>query len=43
MLTCIVNNDDYLSRYRLLKFGRRKVLQNMGNSSPDANNPNWYF
>ncbi|KAJ5477138.1 Trimethyllysine dioxygenase, partial [Penicillium diatomitis] len=26
-----VNNDDFVSRFRLLKFGRQKVLDNLGN------------
>jgi trimethyllysine dioxygenase len=26
-----VNNDDFVSRFRLLKYGREKVLTNLGN------------
>ncbi|KAL2855078.1 P-loop containing nucleoside triphosphate hydrolase protein [Aspergillus pseudodeflectus] len=29
-----INNDDFLSRYRLLKFGREHVLNNLGNTLP---------
>lgn len=27
-----VNNDDFVSRHRLLKFGRRKVLNSLGST-----------
>lgn len=29
MLTIVVNNDDFMSRYLLLNYGREKVLQNL--------------
>ncbi|KAJ5084436.1 hypothetical protein NUU61_009015 [Penicillium alfredii] len=35
-----INNDDYLSRHRLLKFGREKVLNNLGNFWIKKDNPN---
>ncbi|KAJ5834410.1 Trimethyllysine dioxygenase TmlH [Penicillium robsamsonii] len=34
-----VNNDDYISRLRLLKFGRKAVLDNLGNVRSHPNNP----
>lgn len=39
----LVNNDDFISKYRLLKFGREKVLQNLGNNRPIPINPNSYL
>lgn len=38
-----VNNDDYLSRLRLLKFGREEVLHNLGNVRSNTQNPYWYI
>ena len=38
-----VNNDDFLSRYRLLRFGRQKVLEHLGNSTNFRENPHSYF
>ncbi|OJJ89649.1 putative trimethyllysine dioxygenase TmlH [Aspergillus glaucus CBS 516.65] len=38
-----VNNDDFLSRYRLLKFGREAVLRNLGNTYNSESNPNMLF
>ncbi|PYI04855.1 trimethyllysine dioxygenase TmlH [Aspergillus sclerotiicarbonarius CBS 121057] len=38
-----VNNDDFISRYRLLKFGRNQVLRNIGNFRQDLDNPNYYL
>ncbi|KAJ6187061.1 hypothetical protein N7519_001969 [Penicillium mononematosum] len=37
-----VNNDDYISRLRLLKFGRKEVLDNLGNVRNNSQNP-YYF
>ncbi|KAL2821068.1 hypothetical protein BJX63DRAFT_379181 [Aspergillus granulosus] len=34
-----INNDDFLSRYRLLKFGRQHVLGNLGNIKHRETNP----
>lgn len=34
----IVNNDDFISRFRLLKFGREGVLNRLGNLW-EANSP----
>jgi hypothetical protein len=39
----LVNNDDYISRLRLLKFGRKAVLDNLGNVRNQSNNPYWYI
>lgn len=38
----LVNNDDFISRLRLLKYGREAVLNNLGNipTSHDPENPN---
>ncbi|KAJ5385209.1 Trimethyllysine dioxygenase [Penicillium concentricum] len=36
-----VNNDDYISRLRLLKFGRKAVLDNLGNVRNHPDNPYW--
>ncbi|RAK95118.1 putative trimethyllysine dioxygenase TmlH [Aspergillus ibericus CBS 121593] len=38
-----VNNDDFISRYRLLKFGREEVLKNIGNARLHAENPHYYL
>ncbi|KAL4871773.1 hypothetical protein BDV12DRAFT_163822 [Aspergillus spectabilis] len=38
-----INNDDFLSRYRLLKFGREAVLQNIGNPIWSSNNPSCFL
>ncbi|OJJ36648.1 hypothetical protein ASPWEDRAFT_108689 [Aspergillus wentii DTO 134E9] len=38
-----VNNDDFISRFRLLKFGREKVLQNLGNFRASPDNPNYFI
>ncbi|KAF5864031.1 hypothetical protein ETB97_008768 [Aspergillus alliaceus] len=38
-----VNNDDFISRYRLLRFGRDKVLDNLGNYAATASNPNFFI
>ncbi|KAJ5468563.1 hypothetical protein N7475_006315 [Penicillium sp. IBT 31633x] len=38
-----INNDDYLSRLRLLKFGREEVLHNLGNVRSNTQNPYWYI
>jgi hypothetical protein len=38
-LTKTVNNDDFISRLRLLKYGRQDVLNNLGNVRNDARNP----
>lgn len=35
-----INNDDFLSRLRLLKFGRESVLNNIGNTTLKRQNPN---
>ena len=35
----LVNNDDYISRLRLLKFGRKEVLDNLGNVRNNPQNP----
>ncbi|KAJ6153264.1 hypothetical protein N7497_007583, partial [Penicillium chrysogenum] len=37
-----VNNDDYISRLRLLKFGRKEMLDNLGNVKLNSRNP-YYF
>ncbi|KAL4811513.1 hypothetical protein BDV18DRAFT_129517 [Aspergillus unguis] len=37
-----INNDDFISRYRVLKFGRRHVMDNIGNTKYHHNNPNSY-
>ncbi|KAH3278319.1 hypothetical protein KXW55_002270 [Aspergillus fumigatus] len=34
-----INNDDFISRYRLLKYGREKVLENLGNLAFYKGNP----
>ena len=34
-----VNNDDYISRLRLLKYGRESVLNNLGNVRDISSNP----
>ncbi|KAL2824626.1 hypothetical protein BDW59DRAFT_84034 [Aspergillus cavernicola] len=34
-----INNDDFISRYRLLKFGRENVLQQLGNVKGNPKNP----
>ncbi|OJJ47566.1 hypothetical protein ASPZODRAFT_1716192 [Penicilliopsis zonata CBS 506.65] len=38
-----INNDDFLSRYRLLKFGRNQVLNHIGSSTAKENSPNMFF
>ncbi|CDM35095.1 hypothetical protein DTO013E5_3023 [Penicillium roqueforti] len=38
-----VNNDDYISRLRLLKFGRKEVLDNLGNVGDNPQNPYWFI
>jgi hypothetical protein len=38
--TLLVNNDDFISRYRLLKYGREKVIENLGNIAYFKGNPN---
>ncbi|GLA05772.1 hypothetical protein AnigIFM60653_006283 [Aspergillus niger] len=38
-----INNDDFISRYRLLKFGREEVLRNIGNDQWSLENPNYYL
>ncbi|KAF9885529.1 hypothetical protein FE257_012857 [Aspergillus nanangensis] len=38
-----INNDDFISQYRLQKFGRSHVLQHLGNTYPDKNNPFFYI
>ncbi|CRL27218.1 Taurine catabolism dioxygenase TauD/TfdA [Penicillium camemberti] len=38
-----VNNDDYISRLRLLKFGRKEVLDNLGNVRNKPQNPYWFI
>ncbi|PYH71495.1 putative trimethyllysine dioxygenase TmlH [Aspergillus vadensis CBS 113365] len=38
-----INNDDFISRYRLLKFGREEVLRNIGNDQWSLDNPNYYI
>lgn len=38
-----VNNDDYISRLRLLKFGRKEVLDNLGNVGNSPLNPYWFI
>ncbi|KAH8422822.1 putative trimethyllysine dioxygenase TmlH [Aspergillus melleus] len=38
-----INNDDFLSKYRLLEFGRQKVLDNLGNNTPLSYNPNFRY
>ncbi|RHZ56744.1 hypothetical protein CDV55_105293 [Aspergillus turcosus] len=35
-----INNDDFISRYRLLKYGREKVIENLGNLAYFTDNPN---
>lgn len=36
-----VNSDDFLSRLRVLKYGKKKVMQNLGNYWKGAkDNPN---
>lgn len=35
----LVNNDDYISRLRLLKFGRKEMLDNLGNVRTNSRNP----
>ncbi|KAL4896537.1 hypothetical protein BDV59DRAFT_170923 [Aspergillus ambiguus] len=37
------NNDDFISKYRLLKFGREKVLENLGNTFAYKDNPFYYI
>jgi hypothetical protein len=37
--TLLVNNDDFISRYRLLKYGREKVIENLGNLAFYKGNP----
>jgi trimethyllysine dioxygenase len=37
------NNDDFISKYRLLKFGREKVLENLGNTFVYKDNPFYYI
>ncbi|GFF52466.1 hypothetical protein IFM62136_02060 [Aspergillus lentulus] len=34
-----INNDDFISRYRLLKYGREKVIENLGNLAFYKGNP----
>lgn len=34
-----VNNDDFISRLRLLKYGREKVVTNLGNLGHEEENP----
>ncbi|KAF7176787.1 hypothetical protein CNMCM7691_003947 [Aspergillus felis] len=36
-----INNDDFISRYRLLKYGREKVIENLGNLAIFKGNPNF--
>ncbi|CAI7647761.1 unnamed protein product [Penicillium glandicola] len=38
-----VNNDDYISRLRLLKFGRRKILNKLGSIGTKSDNPYWFI
>ncbi|RHZ61936.1 uncharacterized protein CDV56_107236 [Aspergillus thermomutatus] len=35
-----INNDDFISRYRLLKYGRERVIENLGNLAYFKDNPN---
>ncbi|KAF7122821.1 hypothetical protein CNMCM5793_000931 [Aspergillus hiratsukae] len=35
-----INNDDFISRYRLLKYGRERVIENLGNLAFLPDNPN---
>ncbi|KAF7588297.1 hypothetical protein BBP40_005922 [Aspergillus hancockii] len=37
-----INNDDFTSRYRLLRFGKQKIMENLGNYTPQWGNPNYY-
>ncbi|PYH88215.1 trimethyllysine dioxygenase TmlH [Aspergillus ellipticus CBS 707.79] len=37
-----VNNDDFLSRYRLLLLGRERLLDFVGSSMVSSSNPLWY-
>ncbi|KAJ1716407.1 trimethyllysine dioxygenase TmlH [Aspergillus flavus] len=38
-----INSDDFVSRYRLLRFGREKILNNIGNFSRSMDNPNFFL
>ncbi|KAJ5908991.1 trimethyllysine dioxygenase TmlH [Penicillium taxi] len=38
-----VNNDDFISRLRLLKYGREKVLKYLGVVSGEEGNPNSFY
>ncbi|KNG84650.1 trimethyllysine dioxygenase TmlH [Aspergillus nomiae NRRL 13137] len=38
-----INSDDYVSRYRLLRFGREKILNNIGNFMGRIDNPNFFL
>ncbi|KAJ5487801.1 hypothetical protein N7530_002101 [Penicillium desertorum] len=38
-----VNNDDYISRLRLLKFGRKEILDNLGNVRINSRNPYFFI
>ncbi|PKY04174.1 trimethyllysine dioxygenase TmlH [Aspergillus campestris IBT 28561] len=38
-----INNDDFISKYRLLKFGRERVLKNLGNYRRSPMNPSYYL
>ncbi|CAP91339.1 Pc13g02700 [Penicillium rubens Wisconsin 54-1255] len=40
--SALINNDDYISRLRLLKFGRKEMLDNLGNVKLNSRNP-YYF
>ncbi|KAE8372066.1 trimethyllysine dioxygenase TmlH [Aspergillus bertholletiae] len=38
-----INSDDFVSRYRLLRFGREKMLNNIGNFIGRIDNPNYFL
>ncbi|KAE8411079.1 hypothetical protein BDV36DRAFT_289052 [Aspergillus pseudocaelatus] len=38
-----INSDDFVSRYRLLRFGREKILDNIGNFTGRMDNPNFFL
>ncbi|OJJ05413.1 hypothetical protein ASPVEDRAFT_198502 [Aspergillus versicolor CBS 583.65] len=38
-----INSDDFLSRYRLLRFGRKSLLHNLGSTKYSKANPYYYM
>ncbi|KAL4780931.1 hypothetical protein BJX76DRAFT_27933 [Aspergillus varians] len=38
-----INNDDFISRYRMLKFGRKKLIDSLGVIENTESNPNSYI